>query len=174
MFTTDHGHFLGQHGLIAKGPFHYEDLVRLPFIVRYPGVVPAGTISPAIQSLVDLAPTFLSLADIPVPLWMQGIDQSQAWQGAGSGATSRRWTIVENHHQPSRLHLRTFIDDRYKLTIHRGATYGEFFDLVEDPQELRNLWDDPRAASLKEKLFAQFFQAELEREWVPVPRIAGA
>ncbi|MEZ4658867.1 MAG: sulfatase-like hydrolase/transferase [Caldilineaceae bacterium] len=41
VFSTDHGHFIGQHGLIAKGPFHYEDMLRLPFIVRYPGHVPA-------------------------------------------------------------------------------------------------------------------------------------
>ena len=42
VFTTDHGHFLGQHGLIAKGAFHYEDLIRVPFLVRWPGRVPAG------------------------------------------------------------------------------------------------------------------------------------
>ena len=42
VFTTDHGHFFGQHGLQAKGGFHYEDLIKLPFIARYPGRVPAG------------------------------------------------------------------------------------------------------------------------------------
>ena len=40
VFITDHGHFIGQHGLIAKGPFHYEDMLRLPFVVRWPGRVP--------------------------------------------------------------------------------------------------------------------------------------
>lgn len=63
VFTTDHGHFFGQHGLQAKGGFHYEDLIKLPFIVRYPGHVPAGQQCNAIQSLVDLAPTFLSFCD---------------------------------------------------------------------------------------------------------------
>ena len=43
IFTTDHGHFIGQHGLIAKGPFHYEDMLRLPFIVRWPDKVPQNT-----------------------------------------------------------------------------------------------------------------------------------
>lgn len=42
VFTSDQGHFFGQHGLQAKGGFHYEDLIKLPFIVRYPGVIPAG------------------------------------------------------------------------------------------------------------------------------------
>ena len=59
VFSTDHGHFIGQHGLIAKGPFHYEDMLKLPFIVRWPGHVPENQKSGALQSLVDLAPTFL-------------------------------------------------------------------------------------------------------------------
>src|SRR5690606_37551505 len=52
VFTTDHGHFLGQHGLIAKA-FMYDDNLRLPFIVRWPGQVPAGATSDALQSLAD-------------------------------------------------------------------------------------------------------------------------
>jgi arylsulfatase A-like enzyme len=55
IFTTDHGHFIGQHGLIAKGPFHYEDMLRLPFIVRWPGKVPENTSSSSLISLVDLS-----------------------------------------------------------------------------------------------------------------------
>jgi uncharacterized sulfatase len=174
VFTSDHGHFLGQHGLIAKGPFHYEDLVRVPFIVRYPSVVPGNVISTALQSLIDLAPTFLSLANRTIPLWMQGVDQSSAWSNANQGVSARQWVIVENHHQPTKLHLRTYIDARYKLTIHRGAPYGELFDLQEDPREIHNRWDDPSAGSLKATLLQRFLQAELDREWAPMPRIAGA
>ena len=64
VFTSDHGHFSGHHGLTAKGPYHYEDVIRVPIIVRQPGKVPAGKISDALQSLVDYAPTFLSCAGI--------------------------------------------------------------------------------------------------------------
>ncbi len=67
VFTSDHGHFLGQHGLIAKGAFHYEDLLRLPMLVRYPGVVPASRVNTALQGLIDYAPTFLTAAGIEVP-----------------------------------------------------------------------------------------------------------
>ena len=46
VFTTDHGHFFGQHGLIAKGAFHYEDMVKIPIVARFPGAIPAGERSP--------------------------------------------------------------------------------------------------------------------------------
>lgn len=55
MYASDHGHLLGHHGLIAKGAFHYEDLIRVPLIVRYPGKIPSGVFSSAIQSLVDFS-----------------------------------------------------------------------------------------------------------------------
>lgn len=102
VFTTDHGHFFGQHGLQAKGGFHYEDLIKLPFIVRYPGRVPAGKRSNAIQSLVDLAPTFLSFCGIPVPHAMTGIDQKDVWLGAAD--TARQHAICEFRHEPSTIH----------------------------------------------------------------------
>jgi arylsulfatase A-like enzyme len=171
VFSTDHGHFLGQHGLIAKGAFHYEDMLRLPFLVRYPGRVPAGATSAALQSLVDLAPTFLDYAGEPIPGMMQGVSQRPTWEG---GAAARSWAIVENRHQPTKLHLRTYIEDRYKLTVHRGAPYGELWDLAADPCELRNRWDDPAYADLKRELLLRFVQADIEREPTRMPRIAGA
>ncbi len=172
LFTTDHGHFLGHHGLIAKGAFHYEDLLKLPYLVRWPGRVPAGQSSEAIQSLVDLAPSFLGAAGLEIPGRMQGVNQLDVWQGRAPSA--RNWAICENRHQPTKLHLRTFITDRYKITIYRGETYGELFDLVEDPEERRNLWDDPAHRPVRAELFQRFLDAELQREPTPYPRICGA
>ena len=60
-FTSDHGHFLGQHGLLAKGPFHYEDLIRVPMLLSGPGV-PAGGTNDQPQTLVDLPATFAHAA----------------------------------------------------------------------------------------------------------------
>lgn len=134
VFTADHWHFLGQHGLIAKGLFHYEDLVRLPFLVRGPDV-PASATSDALQSLVDVAPTFLAAAGFPVPGAMQGVDQWGVWRG--EQARARDWAIVENRHQPTAVHLRTYIEGRYKATVYRGHDYGELFDLRDDPDERR-------------------------------------
>ncbi|HVK04189.1 MAG TPA: sulfatase-like hydrolase/transferase, partial [Armatimonadaceae bacterium] len=107
VFTTDHGHFLGQHGLTAKGAFHYEDLLRLPFIVRWPGRVPAGRVSESLQALIDLPSTFLSAAGEPVPGVMQGVDQVPVWTGEAESA--RDHVITEFRHQPTKVHLRTYI-----------------------------------------------------------------
>ncbi|HOZ48400.1 MAG TPA: sulfatase-like hydrolase/transferase [Candidatus Hydrogenedentes bacterium] len=172
IFLTDHGHFLGQHGLIAKGAFHFEDMIKLPMLVRWPGNVPQNQVLSALQSQVDLAPTCLAAAEIPAPGVMQGVNQLGVWCGQQNAA--RDHIIVENRHQPTRLHLRTYVDERYKLTVYRHADYGELFDLEEDPCEIRNLWNEPSAVELKMRIMHRFLQAELEREPTRMPRIAGA
>jgi uncharacterized sulfatase len=172
VFCTDHGHFLGQHGLVAKGAFHYEDLLRLPFMVRWPQQIPAGRQSTALQSLVDLAPTFLAACGIPVPGLMQGVDQMPVWRGASQSA--RDEVLVEFRLQPTKLHLRTYIDERYKITLYRDQVYGELFDLREDPDERRNRWDDAEYASIKCELLRRFENAEIKREPMRMARIANA
>ena len=172
LFTTDHGHFLGQHGLIAKGAFHFDDLIRIPMIVRYPARVPAGQTCSALQSQVDFAPTFLTAAGAAVPGLMQGFDQMPVWCGGAESA--RDHVVVENRHQPTLVHLRTYVDRRYKITVYRNADYGEMFDLEDDPGETRNLWDDPRHAQLKARLLHRFVQAEIQREPTRMPRVANA
>lgn len=172
VFTSDHGHFLGQHGLVAKGPFHYEDVVRVPFLAAWPGQLPAGRASSAIQSLVDLAPTLLAAAGIDVPVAMQGVSQCAAWRDAGS---ARDHAIVEMHHNRGLVHLRTLVTARYKLTVYRGRPeWGELFDLEQDPGELRNLYHDADASELRGRLIEQLLHADLAREPAPTPRIAGA
>lgn len=171
VFTTDHGHFLGQHGLIAKGPFHYEDMLRIPFIVRLPGTVAAGAVSDDLQSLVDLAPTFLDVLGLEVPGEMQGVSQWQTWQG---GAAARTFAICENRHNPRMPHVETYIDQRYKISVYREADYGELFDLGTDPGEVRNLWDDPEAQSLKADMLRAMVQGIMKSEPTRMPRIAGA
>jgi arylsulfatase A-like enzyme len=172
VFTTDHGHFLGQHGLTAKGAFHYEDLLRLPFIVRYPGHVPQGEVSSSLQALIDLPSTFLTAAGIPVPGAMQGVDQLPVWRG--ETASARDEVLVEFRHQPTAVHLRTYVDARYKLTVYRDQPYGELFDLEDDPEERHNRWDDPEYAALKGELLHRFVNAELKREPTRMARIANA
>jgi arylsulfatase A-like enzyme len=171
VFTTDHGHFLGQHGLNAKAIHHYEDLLRIPFLVRWPGRVAAGGVSSAIQNLVDLAPTFCRSAGLDVPRSMTGLDQSATWSG---GEPARDHSITENHHGADICHMRTYVNERYKITVYARWEVGELFDLQQDPDELRNLWDDPDATEIKARLLREFMQATMNAEPRPMPRIAGA
>ena len=170
VFTTDHGHFLGQHGLTAKAIHHYEDLIRLPFIVRGPGV-PANQTSSDLQNLVDLPRTFLTQAVGEAPVFLQGVDQTASWEGRGP---VREWSLTENHHGYTRFHMNTLVTDRYKLTIHRDSDQGELFDLQEDPEEIHNRWSDPTAAELKADLLLLYARAQMAEEPVHMPRMSGA
>ncbi|GHH97989.1 sulfatase family protein [Neobacillus kokaensis] len=172
VFTSDHGHFFGQHGLHDKGGFHYEDLIKLPFIVRYPKRVPSGKISNSMQSLVDLAPTFLSFAGIPIPSLMTGVNQKDVW--LGEKEEERDHIICEYRTQPTKVHLKTYVDRRYKITVYYNETYGELFDLQEDPGEICNLWDAPDYSEIKANLLLKYIWAELGKEPMKMPRIAGA
>lgn len=171
IFTSDHGHFLGQHGLIAKAIHHYEDLLRVPFVVRFSGRVPTGQTSNAIQNLVDLSPTFLATAGLEIPGAMTGMNQLPTWCG---GKPVRTFSITENHHTPRSFHMRTYVNQRYKITVYRQGEDGELFDLQEDPGEINNLWHDSRSQQLKGRLLHEFMQATLISEPMRTPRIYGA
>jgi len=171
-FTSDHGDFWGQHGLVAKAIHHYEDVLRIPLVVSMPGTIPQGETSMALQSTVDLPQTFLSLVGLPTPRSMTGVDEASVWTGETESV--RDHVIVENQHQPTTMNMRTYIDERYKITIHFNKEYGELYDLLEDPGELRNLWDLPAYGGLKSRLLLRFLHGEMAKAPLPMPRIAGA
>ena len=159
VFTSDHGHYFGQHGLIAKGAFHYEDGLRVPLIARLPGRIPAGRASHSLQSLVDFAPTFLDYCGLDIPITMTGLSQRRVWNGDES--ESREHVIIENRHQPTTLHLKTYVNERYKITLYFNRDYGEIYDLRDDRGEIRNLWPD---AELRARLTEAFLRAEMLKE----------
>jgi len=172
VFTTDHAHYYGHHGLNAKGPFHYEDGIRVPFIVRWPGEVPAGTESDALQSLVDVPVSLLRVAGADVSPMMQGVDQLPVW--LGKKETVRDHVLVEHRHQPTAIHMKTYVDERYKLTVYFRCEYGDLFDLQNDPEELHNLWNDPASQTLKAELTRKMLFAEMAVEPMFMPRLSIA
>jgi len=172
IFTSDHGDFWGQHGLTAKAIHHYEDLLRVPLIVSMPGTIPEGVTSDSLQSTVDLAPTMLSFAGIDIPRRMTGLDERPVWNGETE--TIRDHVIVENRHNPTTMNMKTYVDERHKLTVHFNRPYGELYDLVDDPCELRNLWDVPECQDLRKDLLLKLVHADMAIEAMPMPRIAGA
>lgn len=172
LFTTDHGHFYGQHGLTAKGPFHYEDMIKLPFLASCPGTIPQGIKNDALQSLVDLAPTFFDFSGIHIPRQMAGVDQRLVWEGKTE--CIRDHVLVENRHNPYRMFHKTYVSERYKITVYCHSDEGELFDLQEDPGEFNNRWNDPAAAELKSRLLLAFMRADMAKDPVPMPRVSGA
>ena len=164
-------HFLGQHGLTAKAIHHYEDLIRIPFLVRWPGHVDPGSVSSDIQNVVDIVPTFLAAAGAEQPVDMTGLNQLPNWE---DGTPVRTWSVTENHHGTRCFHMRTYVNQRHKLTVYRDGEDGELFDLQDDPDEVRNLWHSPAALGLKGQLLHEFMQACLQYEQTRMPRIAGA
>lgn len=172
VFSTDHGHFYGHHGLVAKGAFHYEDMVKVPFIVAHHDKVKQGVESEAMQSLVDLSPSFLSFCGIDTPRTMTGLDQTQVWSGEKTQV--RDHVIVENHHNPTTMNARTYIDKQHKITLYYNQSYGELFDLEKDPEEFNNLWDNPDSKDLKSELLLKYAHAELAKEPMWMPRVSAA
>ena len=172
VFTTDHGHLFGQHDLTSKGPFHYEDLLKVPFIAAQPGTLPADTVSDQFVSLVDLMPTLLDAVGQPVPGGLDGRSQWSAWRGKAPAV--RDHVLVENRHQPHTLHLLTRVDRRYKITVYKNRDYGELFDLEKDPGEFHNRWNDPAAQALKQNLLAKLDRRSLTNDPPPMPRVAIA
>jgi arylsulfatase A-like enzyme len=134
--------------------------------------VPAGHRRDALQSLVDLPTSFLAAAGIPKPRPMVGVDQIPVW--CGQTPAARDHIVVENHHQPTTIHVKTYVNDRYKLTTYFNQPYGELFDLQADPGEVHNRWDDPASRDLKMELLQKLLFAELAKEPLWMPRISGA
>lgn len=172
IFTTDHGAFIGHHGLVGKGVFDYEDAVKIPFIASYKGKMPQGVRSQALISLVDIAPTILGMAGKKIPRCMTGIDQTDVFMG--NKKEIRNHVIVENRFQMTKFYVCTYIDKHYKLAFDMNSNEGELFDLKNDPNELINLWNDEKYKDIKTELLLKALQSRMKAEPVLMPRVAGA
>lgn len=170
VFLSDHGDMMGDHYMVRKGPFQFEGLLRIPFIWSWPGHFPEGIKSDGLASQIDFAPTILDLCgvEIPegcVPLKPEAPMMPKPWPGKslkeqleGKVKSVNDSVIIENDEDYLGLRVRTFITDRYKITIYPGQAYGELFDLIEDPQEFNNLWNDSQYKNLKDKLKIIFLE----------------
>jgi arylsulfatase A-like enzyme len=163
LFSTDHGELQGDFGLLFKGPCHVDALMRLPLIWR---PAPSTQLSPAVVDApvgqIDFAPTFCQIAQLAVPEWMQG----QALPVSSTDATTQRrervMTEWDSELNGVSLHLRTIYRDGFTCTVYEQSslydgTEGELYDHANDPQQWRNLWDEPRYRSLKSDLVADLY-----------------
>jgi len=164
IFMSDHGEMLGDHGLLFKGCRFYEGLVHIPLILSWPRRFIRGAVSPALVELVDIAPTLLEAASLPVPAHIQGKSLLPMLTGSAPLAEHKAYVLSEyfdallyKGSRGSRASM--YFDGRYKLSVYHDAGLGELFDLVADPQEFEDHWNDPAYGDLKCQLLNRHFNA---------------
>ena len=151
IYSTDHGDWLGDHGLLLKGPMHYEGLLRVGCLLRGPGV-PAGKVVTDPVSTLDLAATFLDYAGVePAHEWHSRSLRPLIDGDAGRDFAYNEWQLLASRSGVA-LDLRTVRTASHKLTLELDSGAGEMYDLVNDPYELDNLFDDPGAAAVRAEL----------------------
>ncbi len=148
VFTSDHGDFMGDHGLMLKQGLHYQGVIRVPFIWADPAGS-AGRRTGITGGSIDIAQTVLKRAEIDPCAGMQGFDIVGA-AAAGRPPERAGLTIEEDCpaiHIDMDFGLRTWtlIHDGWRLTRFLGEETGELFDRNTDPHEMNNLWSDPAA-----------------------------
>lgn len=158
VFASDHGDCMGEHGLWWKGVVAYDDCIRVPMLVHWPGQVPAGESSRAFQSLVDLFPTFCAVAGVETPVGCHGHDQIPVW--TGQRETVREDVVVEERPYDTVWSQRVLIDDHYKLAFYANEPYGELYDVNADPNQIHNLWDEPDFAPVKLRMISRLLSLE--------------
>ena len=159
IYTSDQGFFLGDHGLFDKR-FMYEESLRMPFLVRWPAAIKAGTRSDAIALNVDFAPTFLEAAGIPVPADMQGRSLLSILRGRAP-TDWRTSMYYRYYHDPGDHNTRAHYGVRtrtHKLIYFWKKDQWELFDLVNDPFELHNLYGQPGQETLTATLTAELLR----------------
>lgn len=158
IFTTDHGEFQGDFGLLFKGPYHVDALMRLPLIWRPArSTKPLASVVTAPVSLVSLAATFLEVAGQPAPEWVEGaslpIDDDDA-RARSFDSTITEWDSVLFGVD---VHVRSVLTDAHLYTeylpgtMHDGSE-GELYDLKDDPLQRVNRFDDPAYATARATL----------------------
>lgn len=154
VYTSDQGFYLGEHGWFDKR-FMYEQSLRMPLVIRYPGGIEKGQVLDEMVLNLDFAPTFLDYAGVEVPDDIQG----ESFRKILEGATPENWrNMVYYHyyeypgwHSVKRHYgIRT---DRYKLIhFYYDIDEWELYDLQSDPDEMNNVINDPANAELVAEL----------------------
>jgi arylsulfatase A-like enzyme len=174
IYTSDQGFFLGDHGLYDKR-FMYEESLRMPFLVRWPAGVNAGTTTDAMALNVDFAPTFLDAAGAPVPEWMQGRSLLPVLRGGGKVPAGWRTAMYYRYyHDPGDHNTRAHYGVRtetHKLIYFWKKDQWEVFDLRADPRELTNLYGQPGQEKITAELKATL--ASLKQELQDDDRFAN-
>jgi arylsulfatase A-like enzyme len=177
VYTADQGFMLGEHDYIDKR-WIYEESLRVPFIVRYPAWMAAGTRLDALVNNTDFAPTLLAMAGVKAPSYMQGRSFLPMLRGEAAPTDWREatyyryWMHMAHHDNPAHYGIRT---KTHKLVFFYGlpldapgaeksptAPHWELYDLVQDPHEMTNVVADPAYTEVLTVLKAQLRELKSE------------
>ncbi len=168
VFTSDHGDWMADHGVMLKAPLHYQGLIRVPFLWSDPAAPNHGLNTPELASTLDIARTILMRAGVAPANGMQGQDLTSIVRDGG--ASRHDCVIVEAQTwrpytgMPEQVRVRTMCDGRWRMSLWEGMPFGELYDLQRDPGEIVNLWGDPeyrdRKAALTERMLWKMIELQ--------------
>lgn len=168
IFTSDHGDYMGDHGLMLKLLLHYQGLIKVPFIWQDPAAPANKVENNQLSSSIDIATTILARAGVQPFNGIQGRDlMSEEAPDAiiVEEDSQRSMTGFEN---PQRV--RTLVTDRYRMSLRQGEAWNELYDLKMDPAEINNLYDDVDAAQIRNELTAVMLRKMIElQDRSPLP-----
>ena len=150
VFTSDHGDYMGDHGVMLKLLMHFQGLIRVPFIWADPRHSAPRT-DDALRNALDIGPTILETAGIQPFHGVQGFNVFE-------GGTERQGLIVEEDSQRKMVaferpqRIRTYLEKDWRITMRHGEAWNEMYDLKNDPDEAINLWNDPGHAEEQARL----------------------
>ncbi|NOU94089.1 sulfatase-like hydrolase/transferase [Paenibacillus sp. LMG 31456] len=150
IFTSDHGDFAGDHGMVNKNIGIYESIHRIPFILKYPGG-PSGLMKAGIMESVDMFPTLCELCEVPIP---DGIDGRSLKPVIEENLPGKLYTVCEWSSPRYEVNVNAIRTDRYRL-VYYGQGEGELYDHANDPDELDNCFTDPVYTTVRLQLQEQ-------------------
>lgn len=171
IYSSDQGFFLGEHGWYDKR-WMFEESFRMPFLIRWPGVVKAGLKPDQLIQNIDYAPTFLEAAGLEIPDAVQGRSLLPLLSGDSSAdwRKSLYYAYYElgEHAVPQHFGVRT---ERHKLMYFPGPNEWNLFDLKTDPQEMQSVHDSPEYASVRRELEAEYQRLREVYQAIPYEKI---
>lgn len=162
IFSSDHGEMLGDHGIYLKGPFFYDCAIKVPLIISMPGTIKPAE-SDALLELLDIPQTLLEACGVKQYHGMMGKSLWPILIGQADPKKHKDCVYCENyngcngHNGGSELpSMNTMVrTEKYKLTVAHGYGTGELYDLVDDPNENRNLWFSEKHLDIKSEMLVR-------------------
>ena len=175
IYSSDQGFYLGEHGWFDKR-WMFEESFKMPFMIRWPGIVSAGSRPEALIQNIDYAPTFMAAAGLKTPEEVQGESILPILKDASKSVRDSVYYAyyeIGEHAVPQHYGIRT---RTHKLFYLPATQEWQMFDLKKDPQEMNNVYSDPEYATTQKELTAEYdrlrkyYDAPSYAEHAPKPR----